>query len=129
MLGDYVAQMLPELRAQAESMMTDTVTITRPGPATTNPDTSREETPMTTVYTGRAALGWADSVTTPEVAGGTTTVQQQIIKLPIGSYTPQTGDRAEFTSPGLAGVVVRMTADAPTRSNAVQWKIPVDRLS
>lgn len=39
MLGDDIAQALPELQAHAESMMRDAITIKRPtGETTTNPD-------------------------------------------------------------------------------------------
>lgn len=58
MLADDVAHVLPELRAQAESLMTSTCTITaEPTEYVTDPDTGEvAETPGEVMYQGRCRI-------------------------------------------------------------------------
>lgn len=55
-LGDAIAGALPRLQTEAETMMTDTCTITRPGEPVFNPTTGTYTTPSTTVYTGKCRV-------------------------------------------------------------------------
>src|SRR5213075_776715 len=52
-LGEAMSAALPLLQGQAESMMTDTCTITRPGTPVFNASTGTYATPSTTIYTGK----------------------------------------------------------------------------
>ncbi len=116
-------------RRRAESLMTDSVIITRIIGTEVGAD-GRERPKSTPVYQGRAALGWEGSGADVEVAGATVTIRRQVLKLPIGDYVPRKGDRAEFVPDcSLAGVVVALVANGPVRSNAIQWRIPVERIS
>ncbi len=115
MIGDDVAQALPELRAQAESLMVDTVTIVRPGATITDPETGQVSTLGLTVYQGAArwkpattasladAVGTAQLVTTPGA-----------LHLPVGTYQPEPGDVATCTGcqldPAQVGRKVRLAA-------------------
>lgn len=55
-MGDAIAGALPRLRSAAESMMTDTCTIRRPGAPVFDAATGAYTTPDTTVYTGKCRV-------------------------------------------------------------------------
>lgn len=58
MIGDDIAEVLPELRSEAESLMVDTAMITRPGGEPTFDPSTGELTPAagTTIYEGPCRL-------------------------------------------------------------------------
>ncbi len=101
-LGDDLAAVLPELQAQAESMMRDTATITRVTGTTT--DTDGREIPETTeVYgptiephKGKCKLEANTLVdTSPTVGGATVTIQRYRVDIPVGAGPVQVGDLVE----------------------------------
>lgn len=62
MLGDDLVAALPGLQAQAESMMRDTVRITREGAEVFDPDTGTYTPSVTTIYEGKCRLVLRSSV-------------------------------------------------------------------
>ena len=107
MLGDDLAAALPELRAQAESMMLDTVTITRPGGTVTAED-GTVTTPAPVVYQGRAR--WkppTTSATQSEVGAAIIVTTPGEVHIPVGAYVPEPGDIIECAAsvfdPSLVG--------------------------
>ena len=131
MLGDDLAAALPELRAHAESMMIDRVVVKR----RTGWDEigGRRVPALTTVYTGMAGLGRSGVQPNDAAAniGQQLAVQEQIVKFPIGSYRPQSGDLVEFTAESqahLVGVQMRLTGSAPTTSYPVQYRMFAERI-
>lgn len=55
-IGDAISQALPDLRAQAESMMTEHCVIERPTGTQYDPASHRDESTWQPVYTGRCHL-------------------------------------------------------------------------
>ena len=111
-LGDAVIQALPRLRAQAESMMTATVVVKRPGPVTENPDGT--VTPSwTLVDSGKGRIsGDRPYESNPEAGGHVETVQRYILSKPIGTGPYEVGDVAKVTAepnnPALVGRYYRI---------------------
>jgi hypothetical protein len=69
-LGRDIAGALPALRAQAESRMTDTVRITRPGAPVFDTTTGTYTQTDTVVYSGPARLKLSSTVVSSIEAGG-----------------------------------------------------------
>lgn len=130
MLGDDIAAALPELRAQAESLMTETVQVTR---RTGWGESGGRQIPQhSAVYTGCAGLG-RSGVQPAEVGGPgqQLAAQQQIVKFPIGTYLPQDGDQVEFLTGSqahLVGVRMRLIGAAPASSQSVQYRMLAERI-
>ncbi len=87
MIGDDIAQALPELQAQAESMMTESCVIKRPDGTTTNGDgevvTAYESTP---VYSGPCRVRSRASSASEEVGGGETlTATRSEVHVPVSA--------------------------------------------
>ncbi|WP_259363549.1 DUF6093 family protein [Microbacterium esteraromaticum] len=112
MLGADVAAALPELRAQAESRMSEKVTagwlVDGTDPETGEP-TQTVQTPVypvpgdTSPDAGRARIRWASStVSDAQGAGEPISVQEPVLSIPVGS--PRLLD-------GMAVVVASSTAD------------------
>lgn len=109
-LGSDIAAALPEARAQAESLMTDTIRLEHVTGSTTDATTLAISDTYATDYLGRGRVQRADVQVGEPVAGevefGTlrTTVQ-----LPIAVTTARRGQRvtvvASATDPGLVGAV------------------------
>lgn len=104
-LYDDVAAALPEFRAQAESLMVDTVTISRASGAL-DPETF--EPVLTEVYAGKAKVQTYEPFErTADVGGGTATVQRYSVHIPVGAYQPLPDDVVNVTAavhdPNLAG--------------------------
>lgn len=102
-------------RAQAESLMVDSCTIGRPGPAVTDPDTGEITHPATQVYAGKAKVQtWEAQESNPEAGGATFTVQRYAVHVPVGSFAPRVDDVVTITSaaldPNLTGRRYRVVA-------------------
>ena len=134
MIGDDIAAVLPELRAQAESMMRDRVVIVRPVGVSTDPDTGQVTTSAETVYEGIARLRntSADvSERTPDVGGGFPTATTLMVHTPAWSPMIRPGDVVTVLAsdtPALVGLRFRATQRMPQRSGAVQCRIPVEEV-
>lgn len=101
-LGEDLAQVLPELRAEAESLMVDACTVGRPGETTTDPDTGELVTPLTPLYAGKAKVQtWEAQESNPEAGGAGLTVQRYSVHVPVGSFAPEVGDVVEITASAL----------------------------
>lgn len=93
MLGDVVAGALPYMQRQAESLMTDTCTVGRPGEPVTDPETGVVTTPSVEVYAGPCKVQtYAPHEQTPEAGSSSPTVQRYSIHLPVTAGPVQVGD-------------------------------------
>jgi hypothetical protein len=105
MLADDLATALPELRAAAESLMTSTVTITRPGESTWD---------EAMVYTGRCKVQTFQAFEAePDAGGAQRVIQRYYLHVPVSAGVFLPGDRAEITAsanPLLVGNVYVVAA-------------------
>jgi len=86
-------------RREAETLMVDTCTISRPGEPVTDPDTGNVTDSMTTVYTGKCKVASKDSsVASPDVAGASFTVVSRQVHVPAGVADIQDGDVVTVTA-------------------------------
>ena len=96
-IGDTIAGVLPELWAQAESMMADMCTISRV--TGTTEDVDGREIPDRTVIYGPAGKCkvQANQLTdmSPEVGGATVSVQRYRVDIPVGAGPIEVGDLIE----------------------------------
>lgn len=98
LLSDILAT-LPVFRAEAESLMLDACTITRPGEPVTDPDTGEVTNTSTTVYTGKCKVQSKDSATSnPEAGEATFTVVSRQVHIPANSADVQDGDVVTITA-------------------------------
>jgi hypothetical protein len=113
MLGWDVAAALPELRAQAESLMVDTVAVERQDGTTLDPVTLEEVPAWTSVYSGKARVQRSGALSPrDDVAGGYEfPVGSLIVQAPLSAVGVVEGDRVTVTAvasvsdPDLVGVV------------------------
>lgn len=93
-----VIGVLPFLRAQAESLMIDECTITRPGEAVTNPDTGDVTNVPVEVYAGKCKVQSKDSATaTPDAGGATFTIVSRQVHIPANSADVKDDDVVTIT--------------------------------
>ena len=96
-LAARIAEKLPELQRQAESMMVDACVIERAPeePWVTDPETGRDvPAPWTEVYAGRCKVQSQQPYEiTPDVGGATETVQRYMVHVPVGVGPVRIGDR------------------------------------
>lgn len=101
-LIDDILAALPVFRAEAESLMLDTCTITRPGEPVTDPDTGDVTNPSTPVYTGKCKVQSKDSATAnPEAGEATFTVVSRQVHIPANAADVQDGDVVTITASRL----------------------------
>ena len=127
MIGDDVLVALDELRAQAESLMLATGTVSRTTGMSTDTD-GREVPDTVAVYSGPARLmPPAIAAQQMVVAGATVTVQRHQLHFPVGSFRMQAGDvwtcTANPADPTLAGRKYRLVAEAPAASLSVAYRL------
>ena len=90
---------LPFLRVQAESLMVDACTITRPGEPVTDPDTGAVTDSMTPVYSGICKVQSKDSsVASADVAGASFVVVSRQVHIPAGVADVRNGDVVTVTA-------------------------------
>lgn len=132
LIGDDIAAALPELRAQAVSLMVDSCSIVRPGLPATDPVTGASVPTSTPVYTGACKVGGDRPYEQlPEGQGVTVTVQRFILHIPADGPRVQSGDVATITAsqqPHLVGVVFRI-AGPDERSWQTSQRVFVDRIT
>lgn len=109
-LGGDITAALPGLRAQAESMMTATCLITRPGVQVWNPATMQYESIPVDVYVGRCRLRPTQQIDRGQNAADQAFVESSYtLSLPVaGSEGVQKDDTVEITAyPADAALVGR----------------------
>lgn len=118
MLGDDITAVLPQLRAEAESLQTDTCTITRPGEGqgTFDPGTGTTTPPAATeVYAGQCRFR-APSLTEVNTTAGEHqwTTQDLVLSLPATAVGPRPDDTVvcdtSALDPALAGATFVVVA-------------------
>lgn len=109
-IGEAIRRRLPELRAQAESLMTEQCVIERPGPTAYNPDTHTDEPTWGHVYAGRCRvrpISGMSGAELSEIFGQEITTLAHAGTLPITVTGARAGDRLTITSadtdPGQVG--------------------------
>ena len=131
-LGDDIAAVLPELRAQAESMMRDTVRVER-DTGTTEPDpVTLEEAPVfALVHEGRGRVQRSGQVAPSEQVAGEVEfgIGTPLVQLPLSVVGVKRGDRVTVTAvdaqsdPDLLGltatVMANLTKSHPTKRTLV----------
>lgn len=129
-LGAEVAAALPELRAAALSLMTDTIKATRPGATTTDPATGAVSTAGATVYEGPGRWKAATAIPSADEVGTADRVRTGgQVHLPVGAYKPLPGDVLECTAclldPNMVGrrTVVRSLVGG---SQVTAYRIPIE---
>lgn len=122
MFGSDVAAALPELRREAESLMTDTCRIDRPTGSTLDPQNHQQVTIWALVWSGpcRARVTSADR---------TETLRLQV-SIPVDAPAPLVGHRITITDAvfdsSLEDEVVFVT-EAPVSSQAVLRRLSAER--
>ena len=98
-LASDVLAVLPVLRAEAESLMIDTCTITRPGDSVTDPDSGVVTPGTTPVYSGKCKVQSKDSATsTPEAGEAVFVVVSRQIHIPVGAADVRNDDVVTVTA-------------------------------
>ena len=120
MLGDAISEALPELRAEAESLMVDEVFVESPSGATVmDPDTLAEVPEFAEVYSGPCRIQRPGALSPNEtVAGGFEfDVRAVLAQLPLTATGIVAGDRVTVTAigsttdPDLLGLVATVQAN------------------
>lgn len=115
MLGSALGGTVPRMRAQAESVMTDTCTIARLT-TTWNETLQTSETTWSAIHTGVACWVEQPAVTAQTLlTSETVTSEQPKVHLPVDVTGVESDDRVTVTAvgsvsdPGLVGAVVYVT--------------------
>ena len=131
MLGEAISAALPELRAQAESMMADTVLVERAnGGVTTDPVTLEETPTYDTVHTGPGRVQRPGTQPSETVAGEVEFgVSLVYVQLPLSVTGIRRNDRVTVmalgpdSDPDLLGLVAtvqaNLTKSHPTKRTLV----------
>lgn len=103
---------LPELRSDAEALMTDTCTVRRidpDAPPTQDPDTGTESPTYADLFTSKCKVQARSlQALTAEAGGRTATTVRVELHLPVSAAAAQTGDVVEITAVGaLSDVQLR----------------------
>ena len=94
-------------RRQAESLMLDTCTITRPGEVVTDPVTGEVTNSTATVYAGRCKVQSKNSATaSPEAGGAVFTVVSRQVHIPANAADVRDGDVVKITASALNAFTV-----------------------
>lgn len=137
LIGDQVEAELLELRAQAESLMVDTVRVERKSGSTMDPTTLEMVDDWSLIYAGPCRLLPVNVAGVKEAAGDTSfAVADARIATPItaDSGAIRNGDRATITAVGVVGDpadvgrVFTLTRD-PSRSHRVERRFSCQEVS
>lgn len=94
-----VVGVLPFLRAQAESLMVDECTITRPGDPVTDPDSGVVTAGDVVIYSGRCKVQSKDSsVATPDAGGASFVVVSRQVHIPANAADVHDDDVVTITA-------------------------------
>lgn len=132
------ASFLSKARRDAEGLMTDQCTVTRPGESTTDPDTGLPDTGTEKVYEGRCKVqtsgGLASEQTEGSAAqnmGAVSLVWSLYMHFPFDTDGLRAGDVAEITesaNPLLKGRRLRLVSpqSEKTHATACRWNAKED---
>ena len=128
------ASFLAKARANAECLMTDRCTVTRPGVTTTDSDTGLPTTGIEHVYEGSCKVqtsGGLASEQTEGSAGAVSLVWSLYVHFPYGTPGLRAGDVVEVTesaNPLLAGRRFRLVSpqSEKTHATACRWNVKED---
>lgn len=132
-LGSDISAALPQLRAEAETLMTETVTagiyVDGVDPGTKRP--TREL--VTSRYAGKAQIKYpTDAVSESDAAGSPVAAQSIIVKFPHGSPRLYEGDEVHVTASSaddlLIGRAYRITGSAQA-GNTTSHRYPAEEIS
>jgi len=131
--GADIAAALPELRAAAESLMTDVVRLERVTGQAPDPDTLEMVDAFETVYEGKGRWQRPDTVAAEQVAGGVEFgVGRATVQLPISVVTAARGQRvtclASDTDPALPGTQATVLG-VPSKTHATMRRLLCEEVS
>lgn len=114
-LGYDIAQVLPELRAEAESRMTDACVITRPVERVFDEDTGEWVEDIVTVYSGKCRVkSPATAARSVDAGSQLVVVSAPAIHVPVSAEGIRVGDVATVTAsatrPAMVGRVFTIAA-------------------
>ena len=128
-LGYDIAQALPGLRAEAESRMTDTCTISRPGPETFNETTGEYTSTMVSVFSGPCRVKHPTAAARDVDAGSQLLAISQLeLHLPVSAVGVRADDAVSITGSVTRAEQVgrKFTIVAPfdgSQSTALRFRI------
>lgn len=132
------ASFLSKARRDAEGLMTDQCTVTRPDESTTDPDTGLPDTGTEQVYQGKCKVqtsgGLASEQTEGSAAqamGAVSLVWSLYMHFPFGTSGLRAGDVVEVTesvNPLLIGRRLRLVSpqSEKTHATACRWNVKED---
>ncbi len=126
--SDDIVGALPFLREQAESLMLDSCTVSRPGPNVTDPVTGAVTPSLTPVYSGACKVqGATAQAANPEAGGHAYVIESLQLHFPVSSQL-QIDDVATITAstmdPDLVGSTFRLVELARgTFRTADRWNV------
>lgn len=128
MLADAVRAALPQMRAEAEALMTDACTIVREGEPVYDPDTNEVEVSTEEVYAGRCRVQVTDSldVRVVDFGGQAVNTSRVTVAIPVGSAQVAPEDVVTITAAAhndqLVGKVYRVEG-APEKTHATAIRL------
>ena len=128
-LAADVLRVLPELRAQAESLMVDECRITAPGEVVTDPETGEVTNERETVYEGRCKVqSKAAAIQSAEAGEASFTVVSREVHIPANAAEILDGYEVEITGSLLnsftVGKVYRVEGFTPDTYDTA-FRLPV----
>lgn len=106
-LVDDILRALPVFRSEAESLMLDACTITRPGETVTDNDTGEVTNTTTEVYAGRCKVQSRETQSaSPEAGEAQFTVVSRQVHIPANAADVQDGDVVTLTASRLNAFTV-----------------------
>lgn len=106
-LVDDILRALPVFRSEAEALMLDECTITRPGEVVTDPETGDVTNTTTEVYAGKCKVQSKDSATSsPEAGEASFTVVSRQVHIPANAADIRDGDVVTLTASRLNAFTV-----------------------
>lgn len=131
MIGDDIAAALPELRAEAESLMQDACVIERESGSVMDPVTFEERPSWSLVYAGPCRVKVTSSAPV-EGAGRTYVITDALLQLPVGDVRFLDNDRVTVTAAAydadLVGVVLTVTS-REVRTHATMRRLHVSEVT
>ena len=122
-LGDDLAAVLPELRAQAESMMRDTIRVERDNGGFTRDPVTLEDTPtFDTIYDGSGRVQRSGQLSPHETVAGEVEfgVNALMVQLPLSALGIRKGDRVTVTAVGPVSDPDLLGLKATVQANLVK---------